>query len=104
MRFTSMTRANSCGVVCSKVAKSYRGQMHPSVESPVLLYGPVGDRFHLLELRSVGGNGDSLAALVPYLLYQGVEALLAPSRGHDLRALPCEPDGGLAAYAAGGAH
>jgi hypothetical protein len=46
--------------------------MHPGVEPPVLFDGPVGHGFHLFEIRGVGGNDDSLAALLPYLLDQGV--------------------------------
>src|SRR5829696_9881148 len=51
----------------------HRGQVHPGVEPPVLLGRAVGDRPHLLELRSVGGDGDRLAALAPYLFHQGVK-------------------------------
>ena len=47
----------------------YPGQVHPRVECAVLLHGAVGHGLYLLKVRSVGGDGDGLAALVPYLLY-----------------------------------
>ena len=43
----------------------HRGEVHPAIEPAVLLHSPVGDRFHLPELRGVSGDGDSLAALIP---------------------------------------
>src|SRR5829696_5349943 len=84
--------------------EAHCGEVHPGVQPPELLYSAVGHSLYLIELRSIGGDGDRFAALSPDLLYEGVEPLLAAGRDHH----PCttlgEPESRLPSYAAGGAH
>src|SRR5215212_1909736 len=84
--------------------EAHCGEVHPGVEPTVLLDCAVGHSLYLIELRSVGGDGDRLAAFASYLFHQGTKARLTPGRDHHLRAPPGEPEGGLPTYAAGGAH
>jgi hypothetical protein len=82
----------------------HRGEVHPGVEPPVLLYGAGGHGLHLLVLRGVGDHVRRLAALAPYLVHQGGEAFLAPGRDDHLRAPFGEPKGRLSADTAGCSH
>jgi hypothetical protein len=104
MRFTSMTRELFWGGVLEGSEEAHRGEMYPGVQPPELLYSAVGYGLDLLELRSIGGDGDRLAALSPDLLYEGVEPLLAAGRNDHLGAPLGEPKGRLPSYAAGGSH
>src|SRR3712207_289669 len=46
----------------------HRGEVHPGVEPPVLLYGAVGHRLDLLEVCYLGDRGRRFAAPASYLL------------------------------------
>jgi hypothetical protein len=78
--------------------------VHPGVEPSVLLDGAVGDCLYLLEVRHFGGYGRGLPSFASYLIDQGIQSLLAPSRNDDLGSPFSEPERRLAAYAAGGSH
>src|SRR3712207_1920926 len=82
----------------------HRGEVHPGVEPTVFLYGAVGHRPHLPEVRGVGDHGRRLAAIASYLLHQGDEPFLAAGGNHHLRAPLREPERRLPSYAAGGTH
>src|SRR5919199_632645 len=82
----------------------HRGEVHPGVEPPVLLYGAVGHGLDLLEVCHLGGYGRGLSPLAPYLFDKGVQPLLAPGRNDYFGAPFSEPEGGLPSYAAGGTH
>jgi hypothetical protein len=44
-------------------------KVYPGVEPTVLLDGALGDGLYLVEVRYIGGYGDSLPAFGSYLLY-----------------------------------
>jgi hypothetical protein len=81
-----------------------RGEVHPGVEPAVLLYGALCHSLYLFEIRSISDYGHRLTALAAYLLDQGVETLLAAGRDEHLGAALGEPQGCLAANAAGSSH
>src|SRR5918998_3711356 len=82
----------------------HRGEVHPGVEPPVFLYGPLSNGLYLLEVRDLGDHGRRLAPSPLYLSYQRVEPLLVPGRDHHFGAALCEAERRLPPYAAGGAH
>ena len=56
------------------------------------------------DLLEGGDHGRGLAVLGLNLLHEGAQSRFAPGRDHDPSPLAGEPEGRLAAYAAGGPH
>src|ERR671921_2044845 len=84
--------------------ESYRSEVHPGIEPPVLLHGTVDYCLHLFEIRGVCDHGRRFAALAAYLFSEGVEPFFAAGGDDHLGASFSEPEGSLPPYAAGGSH
>src|SRR5215211_1218301 len=77
----------------------HSSEMHPGIESPVLLDRSVGHLLYPSELRNVGRYGYCLATIVPYLFYQRVQPLLATSRDDHFCSPIGELEGRISSYA-----